>query len=129
MTSACGDGWNNPDAGEACDDKNALNSGGCTADCRAVSPGYVCGAGAAGCSLAPIDAGQPATDAGVSGGTDAGSGVTDAGSVVEEADAGLGRPGEPMPRTGCSAIGTELLFLAGLLLRRRSSARSNKSAC
>ena len=48
MTSACGDGWKDPVRGEVCDDGNALASGGCSADCRSVNPGYVCGEGARG---------------------------------------------------------------------------------
>lgn len=124
MTSACGDGWNDPTRGEACDDKNALSSGGCSAACASVNPGYVCGAGASGCQLAPVDAGQP--DAGQPDG-----GPADAGSPGAQADAGEtatggggGSDGTPQP-AGCSAGGTglqEAALLAWLLSRlaRRS---------
>ncbi len=130
MNSACGDGWVDAAAGEVCDDHNALASGGCAANCRSVNAGYVCGAGAAGCRLAPADAGPPVVDAGVADAGAPDAGAPDAGTT-SGADAGDGNgldggvdeaPGGAMPRTGCSAIGVELLGLAGLLLRRRKSA-------
>ena len=48
MGSSCGDGWKADD--EACDDFNRLASGGCNADCSAVSAGFTCGEAATGCS-------------------------------------------------------------------------------
>lgn len=126
MNSACGDGWADTAAGEVCDDGNALNSGGCAANCRSVTAGYDCGAGALGCRLAPVDAGQP--DAGVqqrdAGSTSADAG-TDAGAGAQEPDAGSPtgeQPGDAMPKTGCSAMGGDLLVLGLLLTRRRRSA-------
>jgi fibro-slime domain-containing protein len=38
--STCGDGFRAPD--EACDDGNATDGDGCSADCRTVDPAYVC---------------------------------------------------------------------------------------
>jgi len=81
MPSACGDGWNDTVGGEVCDDKNALASGGCSANCRAVNPGYVCGERATGCQVAP-DAGAVAPDAGSMMPADAGVTAPDAGSQV-----------------------------------------------
>ena len=48
MQSTCGDGWKADD--EACDDFDALDSGGCSADCSAVTDGATCGERAAGCT-------------------------------------------------------------------------------
>lgn len=53
MTSVCGDGWRDERAGEVCDDGNALASGGCSADCKAISPGYLCGDRAEKCAPDP----------------------------------------------------------------------------
>lgn len=53
MTSACGDGWQDEAMGEVCDDGDAIASGGCSADCKTVNAGYVCGERADKCSLAP----------------------------------------------------------------------------
>lgn len=55
MTSACGDGWKDEAKGEACDDGDAIASGGCSADCKTVNPGYTCGERADKCTLAPAD--------------------------------------------------------------------------
>lgn len=49
MRSACGDGWVDDNLGEVCDDREALDSGGCSADCRTVNPGWTCGERAEGC--------------------------------------------------------------------------------
>lgn len=49
MTSACGDGWHDEAMGEACDDGNALNRGGCSADCQVINDGWDCGERAEGC--------------------------------------------------------------------------------
>jgi cysteine-rich repeat protein len=126
MTSACGDGWKDPAAGEACDDGNALASGGCSASCGAVSSGYVCGEGAAGCHLAPIDAGSPTPDAGstVDAGTDAGLG---AGGGAGAAGGGSGADAgtDPAPQQGgCSTVPASTLIGALALwlttARRRS---------
>lgn len=102
MTSACGDGWNDADRGEVCDDGNAINAGGCAAMCTAVNPGYVCGARASGCMVTPdggrMDAGVPMNPPD-SGQPDAGphdAGAVDAGS--------LGKEEPPQPR-GCSVTG------------------------
>jgi cysteine-rich repeat protein len=114
MSSACGDGWKDPAAGEACDDGNALASGGCSADCRSVNPGYACGDGAKGCRLAPMDAGTT-MDAGLA--ADAGTTTVDAG-VREQVDAGA--DASKTPTGGCSTGPAALLLgLAALLLRRR----------
>ncbi len=143
MNSACGDGWNDPAAGEVCDDGNALASGGCSANCKAVSPGYVCGAGATGCHLAPPDAGTTVPDAGPadSGAVDSGvpntgaadAGGADAGSVdagqppvdpgpVSGTDAGADT--KPAPQGGCSAVPAAPVLFAALALwrtRRRTA--------
>lgn len=113
MASACGDGWKDPARGEACDDGNALASGGCSADCRSVNPGYVCEDGARGCRLAPTDAGASAPDAGQP--PDAGAPDRGAG------DAGTTMAPEPMPTTpgGCSTSVVLGLPLLGLGLLRR----------
>lgn len=115
MASACGDGWNDSASGEACDDGNALNSGGCSADCTTVMPGYVCGERAQGCRLAPNDAGLP-----------------DAGRPASDVDAGAGGGagggtgaggGAPPTTQGCTATGASVtLSLALLALRRRRAA-------
>jgi uncharacterized protein (TIGR03382 family) len=55
MSSACGDGWRDEAAGEACDDFEALDGGGCSRDCAAVNPGWACGDGAEGCAALPGD--------------------------------------------------------------------------
>lgn len=55
MTSACGDGWKDEAMGEACDDGDAIASGGCSADCKTVSPGYTCGERADKCALNPTE--------------------------------------------------------------------------
>lgn len=125
MTSACGDGWNDTASGEVCDDGNALAAGGCSADCRAVTAGYVCGEAAKGCHLAPIDAGTPAMDAGTQpadGGTATDAGQSDAGAPGNlQPDAG--GDGSRAPTGGCSsAPGFVFTALASLLaLRRRRS--------
>lgn len=111
MPGTCGDGWKG--ANEACDDANALASGGCNATCSAVSDGYRCGERAEGCAV--YDAGMGAVDAG-------GGDLPDAGVI------------EPMPKggTGCSVApapvlgGLAALALAGLWrAARRAPARSS----
>jgi uncharacterized protein (TIGR03382 family) len=57
MASTCGDGWRADN--EACDDFNALASGGCNADCSAVNAGFTCGEGATGCSADNEGEGEP----------------------------------------------------------------------
>lgn len=128
MASTCGDGWKADD--EACDDGNALASGGCGAGCAAVNDGYVCGERASGCTLAPaVDAGD--ADAGVDAGFDAGTEVPpDAG----QQDAGTPAPdaGEEDPSTpaagGCSSapggLSMGLLsILSALVLATRAFTR------
>ncbi|MBE2254353.1 MAG: hypothetical protein IAE78_32800 [Myxococcus sp.] len=114
MMSACGDGWNDTAGNEVCDDGNALASGGCAANCRAVNPGYVCGAGASGCRLAPADGGQ-----GDAGAPDAGAPAIDAGATVADGGQVLG----PTATTqGCAASGggaQMLVVLAGVMASRR----------
>ncbi len=128
MNSACGDGWNDPNTNEVCDDGNALASGGCAANCRSVNPGYTCGPNASKCRLAPVDAG---TDAGVDAGVDAGTlgAGPDAGSPGVDAsavDAGADElPRGELPKTGCSALGGELLWLASLLMLRARRTRAD----
>lgn len=113
MASACGDGWRDDASGEACDDGNALASGGCSADCRTVTAGYVCGPFAQGCRLAPADAG---TDAGSSP-PDAGSSPpADAGTFT---DADAGATTQEM-RGGCVGAPGELLALLALAFVRRA---------
>ena len=138
MSSACGDGWNDTSSGEVCDDGNALASGGCSADCKSVNVGFVCGQGAAKCHLAPVDAGSPVPDAGMadSGSVDGGvanGGVSDAGAAdagqpavdaggASESDAGAENT-KPPPQ-GCTSVPAQPLLLGTLLLwvrRRRSS--------
>lgn len=125
MSSACGDGWKDPAAGEACDDGNALAGGGCSADCHAVTAGYLCGESATGCRLAPVDAGSPTPDAGV-----ADAGVADAGPPQPVIEPGpfhspdAGADPVPAPTGGCSTVPTSCLALAAALgLRRRSRPR------
>lgn len=70
MRSACGDGWVDENLGEVCDDGEALNSGGCSADCQFVNPGWICGVRAEGCEsdgTKPIDMAidDPVVDASV----------------------------------------------------------------
>ncbi len=129
MTSACGDGWKDEAAGEACDDGNALASGGCSADCHTVTTGYVCGAVASGCHLAPPDAGSPGVDAGTidagqSGTPDAG-GAVDAGARMDAGAADAGTLDTQKPSGGCSAVPQADLLsgiaLAWLLARARGS--------
>ena len=139
MSSACGDGWNDSASGEVCDDGNALPAGGCSADCKAVNPGYVCGQFASGCRLASADAGAPdagVRDAGVrdAGVADAGladagvrdAGVADAGQPMRDSGTPSGTDGgvdtTPMPKGGCTAIPAPPLLigmLALVLARRR----------
>jgi cysteine-rich repeat protein len=125
MASACGDGWRDEAAGEVCDDGNALASGGCSANCRSVNTGYVCGVRAQGCRLAPADAGL---DAGAS--VDAGAG--DAGAP---GGTGGGSPGPAvigdggvftgdMPKTGCSSTGLAPLTALALIIGRRRRGES-----
>jgi cysteine-rich repeat protein len=118
MSSACGDGWKDSASGEACDDGNALAGGGCSADCKTVTPGYVCGEGAAKCKLAPADAGNGGSlDAGHA---DAGQPVADAGNGGE-VDAGSDPDPTPAQSGGCAATpGLSLLGVAALLVLRRS---------
>jgi cysteine-rich repeat protein len=109
MASACGDGWNDPARGEACDDGNAIASGGCSAGCNTVSAGYSCGERAEGCRLAPTDAGTGAQDAGTAGGTGA--------------DAGTAPPSNT--GNGCAAGGSAGMAWAALgwMFGRRSTRR------
>lgn len=119
MASACGDGWNDTASGEVCDDGNALASGGCAANCRAVNAGYVCGEGASGCRAAPVDAG--AADAGAVV-PDAGQMMTVDAGVMATADAGAQVTSTPMT-PGCSAAGASvpvaLAFVLSVLRRAR----------
>ena len=119
MSSACGDGWRDEAGGEACDDGNALASGGCSADCRSVNPGYTCGNFAQGCQLATPDAGssddagvaRPAQDAGTPPG-----GSPDAGTFSPDA-------GPDVRMTGGCSVGDPMAFsllLALALARRRA---------
>ena len=122
MASACGDGWNDPASGEVCDDGNALAGGGCAANCRAVTSGYVCGEGATGCRAAPVDAGAP--DAGVVV-PDAGQLMTVDAGVTAAPDAGAQVPLNPMT-PGCGAAGAGVpvtLALASVLAALRRARR------
>lgn len=111
MASACGDGWADTE-GEACDDADALASGGCNADCSAVNEGFTCGAGAAGCTA---DAGGE--------GEGEGEGEGDGGGEGEgEGDDDGDDPGNG----GCSASTASPLgavAVALLVIRRRRSRR------
>lgn len=113
MTSACGDGWKDTAAGEACDDGNALAGGGCSADCQTVTAGYECGERAAGCHLIFVDAG-PETDAGV---------TADAGTPTEAADAGSETQ---VPAQGCATAPAPMLMLGAMTVwgARRRRGRS-----
>lgn len=121
MASACGDGWNDTVGGEVCDDKNALASGGCSANCRAVNAGYVCGERATGCQTAPVDAGAT-VDAGTM--PDAGTMMTNDAGVTGTPDAGGQVPLNPMT-PGCGAAGAgvpvtfALAFALSSLRRKR----------
>jgi cysteine-rich repeat protein len=103
MTSACGDGWKDTAAGEACDDGNALASGGCSADCKTVTAGYECGEGASGCHAIYVDAGPV---------VDAGSVTPDAGSPVDESDAGT--DDSKVPARGCATAPGSVTLLGVL---------------
>ena len=128
MGSACGDGWKDTATGEVCDDGNALASGGCSANCRAVNPGYVCGEGASGCRLAPVDAGTPMMDAGAPA-VDAGTPAVDAGTPAVDAgtpaggsvDAGV--DADPRHSQGCTSVPAQLVGALALLLVRRRLVR------
>lgn len=119
MASACGDGWNDPARGEACDDGNALAGGGCSADCKTVSNGFACGERASGCRAAPDDAGTPASpDAGDATTGDAGTPVDAGTDPVTRSDSG--------PGSGCTATGSGAMAwgaLGWLLARRSRQAR------
>jgi cysteine-rich repeat protein len=127
MMSACGDGWRDEAAGEACDDGNALASGGCSANCRAVNPGYVCGVRAQGCRLAPADAGMPDGGANAGGGAAGGAaGGASGGGTAGGSSGGPSTVGDggvlagDAPKTGCTASGLgPLVGLALLFARRR----------
>lgn len=124
MGSACGDGWKDTAGGEVCDDGNALASGGCSANCRTVNSGYVCGEGASGCRLAPVDAGAPMVDAGAAA-VDAGAAAVDAGTPPPTSvDAGV--DADPTHSQGCTAVPAHLVGALALLLgrRRRIATRS-----
>lgn len=98
MPSACGDGWKA--STEACDDGEALASGGCNANCTSVNVGFQCGERATKCAALPADAGTQPTIA------------ADAGTVGTEAPA----------RQGCSSVTGSVVVgstLALRLLRRR----------
>lgn len=113
MTSACGDGWRDDAAGEACDDGNALNRGGCSADCTEINEGWDCGAMALGCwevkdkpkpkpkpePKPTADTAEPATD----------------GETTTDEDAGTGCSTAPVSLAGWMA---GLLLLAGGRVRR-----------
>lgn len=147
--SACGDGWRDQRLDEACDDGDTAATGGCSATCEAVSPGYLCGLLGAGCVLDPefegnVDAGTP-SDAGTGGGggggasgggggtagggggaTGGGGGTTGGGAGGGATGGGGGFSGTPKPppssepiNTGCSAGGGALLAFAALTLLRR----------
>jgi cysteine-rich repeat protein len=106
MSSACGDGWNDPASSESCDDGNALASGGCSANCKTVTAGFECGERAQGCKPGAVDAGTPAAaDAGTSPAQDAGT---------EQPAGGAG---------GCAAAGSASVAWAALgwMLTRRSA--------
>jgi cysteine-rich repeat protein len=128
MASACGDGWADPNAGEACDDGNALASGGCSASCGAVNAGYACGERASGCQVAPADAGSNGgSDAGSGGGTGAtGGGAGTTGGGAGATGGGTGTTGggtgggAQEPTGGCTTSGAGALAgLALVLVRRR----------
>ncbi|MBM4381687.1 MAG: hypothetical protein FJ086_20660 [Deltaproteobacteria bacterium] len=107
MTTACGDGWADPASGEACDDGNAVASGGCGSGCTAVTAGFTCGERAAGCRAVPAqpDAGTPDAGAPSTGAADAG---------MDEGDDT--RPG----KTGCASLpGAPLLVAAAAWAYRR----------
>lgn len=93
--------------GEACDDGNALASGGCNASCSAVTTGWACGEGASGCHVAPVDAGSP--DSGTSNGVDAGTQTADAGADPQ-----------PTQTQGCSTTSGPLLALLLALVVRKA---------
>lgn len=128
MSSACGDGWVDPNAQEVCDDGNALASGGCAADCKSVNPGYTCGERAAGCWPTP-DAGTAgggsAGGAAAGGGGAAGGSATGGGAASSaggSATAGGGASNEP--RTGCAVVpGAASLLTLLLTLRMRRQPR------
>lgn len=89
MISACGDGWQDEQTGEVCDDGDALRGGGCNPDCSAVNEGWECGARAEGCwevEVKTTDTGTGSTDTDTTGTTDAT--VTDTGEAP--ADGGSG---------------------------------------
>ena len=101
MASTCGDGWKADD--EACDDFNALASGGCSADCSAVSDGFTCGEAATGCTEAAGEGEEGEGEEGEGEGEE-GEGEDDGG------DAG-----------GCAGTGAGLAFALLPLLRRRTA--------
>lgn len=105
MGGSCGDGWKSAD--EACDDFNALASGGCNADCSAVNEGFTCGDAALGCQA-------------VAGGE--GEGEGEAAEGEGEASEGEGEDGGG-DDGGCAGTPAGLaVALAALLGRRRARA-------
>lgn len=93
MPSACGDGWKAND--EACDDGEALASGGCNAQCSAVNAGFQCGTRAEKCTPLLADAGMQPTSA------------VDAGTMASE----------PAGRQGCSSVAGGVVVSGTLALR------------
>lgn len=141
MGSACGDGWHDEATGEACDDFEALDSGGCNADCSAVNEGWICGERAEGCAPDPdfeepdaggedasgeadaaIGADTSADDAATGGGgADAGGSETlsdDGGS-----DSGCAAAGSHGAPTAPWGVALGLLGLAAVTRRRRRVGR------
>jgi MYXO-CTERM domain-containing protein len=139
MGSACGDGWRDEAGGEVCDDFEALDGGGCAADCSEVNAGWVCGDFATGCETEP-DAPEPdagVVDAGDSDIDEADGGTPDAGEADAALDAVSGDESDTSPTAasaddgaGCSVVpagGAGLWALAamgvlGFGRRRRSPA-------
>lgn len=105
MQSACGDGWRDQNLGEACDDGNALNRGGCNADCSAVNLTWVCGDRAEGCQRQLPDSGV-VFDSGVL--IDAGASMSDSGATIDDTGVSTPDTGVSDPDTGVSNPDTGL---------------------
>jgi cysteine-rich repeat protein len=99
MSTACGDGWADTDAGEVCDDGEALVGGGCAANCKAVNPGWRCGAFANGCEAEAAEDGGPDAEPGperVEISPEAAEGGAQADDISRDpSDGGCGGAGRP----------------------------------
>jgi cysteine-rich repeat protein len=112
MSSACGDGWKDERASEVCDDGEALAGGGCSADCKRVNEGWICGERAEKCAPSPT---EPAPEPGPQATAEA--------SPEATAEAPVGEPVGPTAAGGGCGAGTPISALLGLAGFLMSSGR------